>query len=151
MCSAVEPEACHSLGPELRRQEKLLLPLQGVARGSETIENTSFSHFFGPPGTGALRASDATSFSAAAPENGPFLAFWYSRCRIARPLFQEKKGGVKETNNDVFRPEPKLRFLHMCTDGKAETVARIELKPARAKIATANCIKVRKLCMYVMI
>ena len=27
---------------------------------------------FDPPGTGALRASDATSFSAAAPENGPF-------------------------------------------------------------------------------
>ena len=67
------------------------------------------------------------------------------------PFLRKKQGGVKETNNDVVRPEPKRLFLHTCTDGKAETVARIELKPARAKIAAANCIKVRKLCMYVMI
>ena len=37
------------------------------------------------------------------------------------PFFEKKKGGVKETNNDVLRPEPTRRFLHMCTDGKAET------------------------------
>ena len=34
----------------------------------------------GPPGTGAFRASDATSFSAAAPENGPF---WIDSAAIA--------------------------------------------------------------------
>ena len=59
---------------------------------------------FGPPGTGALRASDATSFSAAAPENGPCLAFWYSRCRIAQPLFREKKGGSRKPTMTYFGP-----------------------------------------------
>ena len=39
------------------------------------FRNNGKQHVFdtpGPPGTGAFRASDATSFSAAAPENGPF-------------------------------------------------------------------------------
>ena len=71
--------------------------------------------------------------------------------RSRERLVFDKNGGVNKTNNDVLWPAPKRRVLHMCTDGKAEPVARIKLKPARAKIATANCIKVRELCMYVMI
>ena len=151
MCSAVEPEACHSLGPELRRQEKLLLPLQGVARGSETIEDNAFSSFLARPEQVRFGLRTRRLFPRPLQRTVRFELFGTLVAESLSPFFDKKNGGVKETNNDVFRPEPKRRFLHMCTDGKAETVARIELKPARAKIAAANCIKVQKLCMYVMI
>ena len=80
----------------------------------------------GPPGTGALRASDATSFSAAAPENGPFWAFWYSRCRIAQPLFKEKNRGVEETPKVTYRPVARNDVFCTCVrTGRPNRVARI--------------------------
>ena len=45
MCSAVEPQATFKCRVSNSVQEKLLLPLQGVARGSETFENKAFSLF----------------------------------------------------------------------------------------------------------
>ena len=75
-------------GARIAAPRKTALAAPGCCSWFRNSDKQRVFCVFGPPGTGALRASDATSFSAAAPENGPFLAFWYSRCRIAQPLFR---------------------------------------------------------------
>ena len=121
----------------------MLLPIRGVARGSETIENKPFSQFWARPEQVRFGLRMGPLFRRPLQRTVRFELFGTLAAESLSPFFNKQKGGVKETTHDVIRPEPKRRVLHMCTDGKAETVARIELKPARAKIAAANCIKVQ--------
>ena len=93
MCSAVEPEACHSLGPELRRQEKLLLPLQGVARGSETIENKTFSPFLARPEQVRFGPRTQRLFPRPLQRTVPFELFSIFGAESLSPFFDKKMGG----------------------------------------------------------
>ena len=107
----------------------------------------------GPPGTGAPRASDRTSFSAAAPENGPFWIDFAARASTSSaPLTNGTGSMCGESPTVTFLAAARNAVFSTCVrTGSLKRVAKIVLKPARASTRAANPRKVRKLCMYVMI
>ena len=145
MCSAVKPQASFKFRISNNVQQTLLLPIRGVARFSETLENKTFSTPRARPEQVRFGPRTRRLFRRPLQRTVRFELFGTLAAESLNPFSTNtKRGGLRNVaRNDVF-----------CTcvrTGMPKRVARIELKPARAAIRNPNCAKARKLCMYVMI
>ena len=150
MCSFLELEATWALLDRHTSWTFCGLPIRGVARFSETLENKQFSTPRARPEQ--VRLGPRIAFSAAAPESGPFLIDVAARISKKSLFDQRSRIDVRRApNNEMFGRGATSVFSTYVRTGSPKRVANIIFKPARAKRRAPNRGKARKLCMHVMI
>ena len=102
MYSAVEPQATFKSRVFNNVQEQLLLPIQGVARGSETMENKACSPFLARPEQVRFGTRTGRFFRRPLQRTVRFESILQREHQTRDYLFQEKQtGGQGNTKRDV--------------------------------------------------